>query len=99
MTILWRVGDAKTSIFSDFYCLPNELVLTGATPVFSAHVRLGEGHPSHLPGFVGCSVQVDAKEGQGTLVGGVHDVGAKNMALAGKDLDFAGEVSEFAEAD
>ncbi len=29
MTILRQVGDAKTSIFSNFYCLPNKLALMG----------------------------------------------------------------------
>jgi hypothetical protein len=43
------------------------------------------------------SVQIDAEEGQGTLVGGVHDVCTKDVAFAGIDLDFAGEVSELAE--
>ena len=64
------------------------------------------GHPSCFNGFQlvvddlkAYSVQIDAEEGQGALVGGVCDVGAKNMALAGIDLDFAGEVPELAEAD
>ena len=34
MTILWRVGDAKTSIFSDFYWLLNKLALMGLRRVF-----------------------------------------------------------------
>jgi hypothetical protein len=45
------------------------------------------------------SMQVDAEEGQGSLVGGVHDVRSKDVAFAGIDLDFAGEVSELAETD
>jgi hypothetical protein len=32
MTILWGVGDAKTSIFSDFYCLPKQVSAYGAHP-------------------------------------------------------------------
>jgi hypothetical protein len=65
-----------------------------------SHAKL-HGEPGQPPSAagIGGSVQIDAEEGQGTLVGGVHDVGAKNMALAGEDLDFAGEVPELAEAD
>ena len=32
MTFLWRVGVEKTSVFSDFYCLPNKLALMGRSP-------------------------------------------------------------------
>ena len=43
--------------------------------------------------------QIDAEEGQGSLVGRVHDVRSEDVAFASIDLDFAGEVSELAEAD
>ena len=64
------------------------------------------GHPSCFNGFQlvvddlkAYSVQVDAEEGQGSLVGGVHDMSTKDVTLAGIDFDFAGEVSELAETD
>ena len=44
-------------------------------------------------------MEVGSKEGQGALVGGVHDVAAENVVLACVNLDFAGEISELAEAD
>jgi hypothetical protein len=51
------------------------------------------------PRSIGISVQIDAEEGQGALVGGVHDMTTEDVALACINLDFAGEVSELAEAD
>lgn len=44
-------------------------------------------------------MQIDAEEGQGSLVGGLHDVIAEDVAFAGIDFDFAGEVFELAETD
>jgi hypothetical protein len=35
MTFLRRVEMQKTSVFSDFYCLPNKLALMGENPRFS----------------------------------------------------------------
>ena len=43
--------------------------------------------------------QIDTEEGQGSLVCGVHYVRSEDVAFAGIDLDFAGEVSELAETD
>jgi hypothetical protein len=72
--------------------------MEGFAPSFSAHVRLGErGAPVLVrKGFL---AEIDFEEGQGALVGGVCDVGAKDVAFARVHLGFAGEVFELAEAD
>jgi hypothetical protein len=41
MTILWELEMQKTSVFPDFYCLPNKLALMGLRPGLLSVVPTG----------------------------------------------------------
>jgi hypothetical protein len=76
---------------------PNLRMTTCLAWVAKAGGSLGAG-AKQGPAFASVvSEQIDVEEGQGSLVGRVHDVRGKDVAFAGVDLDFAGEVSELAE--